>query len=1022
MLKNAKVRNNSEIVKVCLKLRLMGDRENQSISNLGEVGDADRHTASEALWLRDRALAATSSGIVIADPNAPDCPIIYCNPAFERMTGYCAAEVLGRNCRFLQGPDTDRTIIANIRDALRQGRGLQVTIKNYRKDGTPFWNKLSLSPVRDDSGNLTHFVGTQSDLSERIEVQEALQQANDQLQTILEAVPGIVSWISSDLRYLGVNHHLAKLHGLSPSAFVGQDIGFLGVSSDFHSFVVEFFADDATETVKELTAKVKTDGGQSAGHYLIVAQKYDRGNAACLVGIDITERKRAEEALVLTRKAVESSSDAIGISDASGTHIYQNPAFSQLFEWETAQEFKLAGGIPAVFADSSVASEILDTIARGYSWSGEVTNRTKSGEILQVLLRADAIKDATGTIVGLIYMNTDITDRKRTEQELRQSEKRFRSLIENARDIIVILDEKGFCRYVSPSQERILGYPTAEVLGRSVFELIHPDEMPMVAQVFQGIIQMPKVGLGLAEYRVRHKDGFWCILEAVATNLLSEPSVRGIVVNCHDVTERKVAEDQLLHDALHDALTELPNRALLTDRLGQAFARVKRHPNYQFAVLFLDLDRFKVINDSQGHRTGDRLLVAVARRLLTCLRSGDTAARLGGDEFVILLEEIQGVDEAKAQAKKILRAIERPLNLEGNKVLITASIGIALSTDKYQWPGDILRDADIAMYRAKALGKARYEVFTSAMHTRAVALMHLEHDLRQSVEELNFRYSIVDLGDRVAENSPMCEIDWKLERPKSQFAPPQLECPFTVYYQPIVCLKSGSTIGFEALVRWLHPERGLVSPMEFIAMAEETGLIMPLGLWVLNESCRQIIKWQSLNLPVENSRLTVAVNLSGRQFSEPESIEQIKQVLLETGVDARCLKLEITETVVMEDGEAAAAMLSQLRELGIGLCIDDFGTGYSSLSYLHKFPINILKVDRSFVSRVGEMGENLEIVRAIVMLARSLGMEVVAEGVETAVQLAQMRAIGCEYGQGYFFSKPLDSEAATALLRRSPKW
>jgi EAL domain-containing protein (putative c-di-GMP-specific phosphodiesterase class I) len=274
----------------------------------------------------------------------------------------------------------------------------------------------------------------------------------------------------------------------------------------------------------------------------------------------------------------------------------------------------------------------------------------------------------------------------------------------------------------------------------------------------------------------------------------------------------------------------------------------------------------------------------------------------------------------------------------------------------------------------------------------------------------------------VQENSPLGEIDRKLDRPKLQLDTFKLECPFTVYYQPIVCLKTGSVVGFESLVRWMHPERGLVSPMEFISMAEETGLIMPLGLWVLNESCRQIIKWQSLNLPVGNSRLTVAVNLSGRQFSEPESIEQIKQVLLETGVDARCLKLEITETVVMEDGEAAAAMLSQLRDLGIGLCIDDFGTGYSSLSYLHKFPINILKVDRSFVSRVGETGENLEIVRAIVMLARSLGMEVVAEGVETAVQLAQMRAIGCEYGQGYFFSKPLDSEAATALLRRSPKW
>jgi diguanylate cyclase (GGDEF)-like protein/PAS domain S-box-containing protein len=1001
----------------------MGNRENQSISNLGEVGEGgDRNNASEALWLRDRALAATSNGIIIADARASDYPIIYCNPAFERVTGYCAREILGRNCRFLQGPDTDRATVANIRNALSKGLECQVIIKNYRKNGTPFWNKLFLSPVRDDQGNLTHFVGILSDLSERIEVQEALQQANDQLQSILEAVPGIVSWISSDFRYLGVNRHLAKLHGLLPSAFVGQDIGFLGASSDFDSFVREFFASDATETVKELSAKVKTGSGQSAGHYLIVAQKYDGGKAACLVGIDITERKRAEEALVLTRKAVESSSDAIGMADVSGTHIYQNQAFSQLFEYSTAEEFKRAGGISCVFADSAVAAEILDTIAQGYSWCGEVTNRTKSGRILQVLLRADAIKAQSGEIVGLIYINTDITDRKRTEQELRQSEKRFRSLIENGRDIIVILDEKGFCRYVSPSQERILGYPTAEVLGRSVFELIHPDEVPMVAQVFKGVLQMPKVGLGLAEYRVRHKDGFWCVLEAVATNLLSEPSVQGIVVNCHDVTERKVAEDQLLHDALHDALTELPNRALLTDRLSQAFARVKRHPNYQFAVLFLDLDRFKVINVSLGHRTGDRLLVAIARRLLTCLRPGDTAARLGGDEFVILLEEIQGVEEAIAQAKEIQKAIEQPLHLEGNKVSITASIGIALSSGEYQWPGDILRDADIAMYRAKALGKARYEVFTSAMHIRAVALMHLEHDLRQSVEELNLKYSMLDLGFGAGESSLLYEADRKLERAKFSISTPKLECPFTVYYQPIVSLKTGLVVGFEALVRWLHPERGLVSPMEFIAMAEETGLIMPLGLWVLSESCRQIIKWQSLQLPVDQSLLTVAVNLSGRQFSEPDSIDQIKQVLHETGVDTRCLKLEITESVVMEDGEAAAAMLSQLRELGIELCIDDFGTGYSSLSYLHKFPIHTLKIDRSFVSRIGPAGENLEIVRAIVMLARSLGMEVVAEGVETPVQLAQLRDLGCEYGQGYFFSRPLDSEAATALLSRSPKW
>ncbi|WP_341740064.1 EAL domain-containing protein [Microcoleus sp. CAWBG640] len=1002
----------------------MGNRENQSIFNLGGVEDVgDRNNGSQSLWLRDRALAATSNGIVIADALAPDYPIIYCNPAFERITGYSSQEILGRNCRFLQGPDTDPATVANLHEAIASCLECQVVIKNYRKDGTPFWNKLFLSPVRDERGYLTHFVGILSDLSQSVEVQQELQQTNDQLQTILEAVPGTVSWVSSDLRYLGVNQHLAKLHGLPPSAFVGQDIGFLGVSSDFYSFLGGFFASNATEVVKELSTKVKTTDGQSAGHYLIVAQKYDGGKAACLVGIDITERKQAEEALVLTRKAVESSSDAIGMADVSGTHIYQNQSFSQLFEYETVAEFRNAGGIHTIFADETVAQEVLEAIAHGYSWCGEVTKITKSGKILQVLLRADAIKDSTGTIVGQIYMNTDITDRKRTEQELRQSEKRFRSLIENARDIIVILDEKGFCRYVSPSLERILGYPTAEVLGRSVFELIHPDELPMVGQVFKGIIQMPRVGLGLAEYRVWHKDGFWCVLEAVATNLLAEPSVRGIVVNCHDVTERKMAEDKLLHDALHDALTDLPNRALLTDRLGQAFARVKRHPNYQFAVLFLDLDRFKVINDSQGHRTGDRLLLGIARRLLTCLRPGDTAARLGGDEFVILLEEIQGVEDAITQAKQIQKAIERPLHLEGNKVSITASIGIALSSEEYQWPGDILRDADIAMYRAKSLGKARYEVFTSAMHTRAVALMHLENDLRQSIEELNLKYSMLDLrwGSH-GENSSLYETNRSLEHQKSHIFSQKLECPFTVYYQPIVCLKTGLVAGFESLVRWLHPERGLVSPMEFIAMAEETGLIMPLGLWVLNESCRQIIEWQNLQLPAKDSPLTIAVNLSGRQFEQPDSIEQIKQVLQETGVDARWLKLEITESVVMQDGEAAAAMLSHLRDLGIELCIDDFGTGYSSLSYLHKFPINTLKIDRSFVSRIGETGENLEIVRAIVMLARSLGMEVVAEGVETAVQLAQLRLLGCEYGQGYFFSKPLDRDAATALLNQGLQW
>ncbi|MDB9513956.1 EAL domain-containing protein [Kamptonema animale CS-326] len=1114
-------KNIREIIKFRLKVGVMRNRQERLLSNLDKNKKvSDRSSVSEALRLRDRAIAASNNGIVITDARLPDCPIIYCNPAFERITGYSQAEIEGKNCRFLQGPDTDPAALEELRNALREERACEVVLKNYRKDGTHFWNKLAISPVRDEKGKLTHFIGVQSDISYRIEAQESLHQATAQLQTILEAVPGTVSWISSDLRYLGVNHHLARLHGLSPEAFAGKDIGFLGSSSEFCQFVRSFFASPKTEAIQEMTATLPTANGPSLRHYLIVAQKYNEGKAAFTIGIDITERKLAEEALVLTRKAVESSSDAVGMADATGTHIYQNQAFSELFEYETVEEFNASGGIPIVFADPAVADDVLKTIMSGNSWRGEVTKRTRSGQTIQVLMRADAIKDAAGKIVGLIGISTNITDRKRTEQELRQSEQRFRSLIENATDIILIVDADGICRYVSPSQERILGYSREEVLGESIFNWVHPDELHLVHRVLDGVIKHPGVGLGLAEYRVRHKNGKECVLEAVATNLLEEPAVQGIVVNCHDVTERKAAEDQLLHDALHDALTELPNRALLMDRLGQALARARRNPNYRFGVIFLDLDRFKVINDSQGHQAGDRLLYTIARRLMSCLRSGDTVARLGGDEFIILLEEIEDVSVAIATANRIQQALEQPLHLEGHKVTVTASMGIALSTPEYQWPGDILRDADIAMYRAKALGKARYQVFAAAMHTHAVALMQLESDLRRAVEltcgkegaEEGARGQGLEAREREEETG-----DWGLEtrereEENSSLAPSPStltpSSPFVLYYQPIVSLSRGIVVGFEALVRWLHPERGLVTPAEFIPVAEETGLIVPLGQWVLREACSQMVKWQkslkshtpgefdfncrgvSLNsnpelwaqqfqlgdidssskldntlfgcdlevavddnqslrypplinkaveepnlpipscelpisnyqLPLPNSQLTIAVNLSGRQFAQPDLIEQIKQVLEETGLDGQYLKLEITESVVMEDGESAVTMLSQLRDLGIHLCIDDFGTGYSSLSYLHRFPINTLKIDRSFVSRMGVDGDNSEIVRAIVMLAHSLGMDVVAEGVETSHHLAQLRSLGCEFGQGYFFSKPVNSEVATALLSPALQW
>lgn len=440
----------------------------------------------------------------------------------------------------------------------------------------------------------------------------------------------------------------------------------------------------------------------------------------------------------------------------------------------------------------------------------------------------------------------------------------------------------------------------------------------------------------------------------------------------NELTESK---EHFRHAAFHDLLTGLPNRALFTERLKFLTGREQQEAGQDlFAVLFLDLDRFKNINDSLGHAYGDQLLVATAQRLRACLGRKDMVARFGGDEFAILLEGIREAGEAVRVAERIQSELSAPLHLGNQEAFTTASIGIALSSTGYVHPDEVLRDADTAMYRAKEGGKARHEMFDKMMHARALSLMQLETDLRRAVEREEF----------------------------------------LVHYQPVVSLETGVLTGFEALVRWRHPERGLISPAEFIPVAEDTGLIIAVGEYVLREACRQICSWQQQELI--SSNLTLSVNLSGRQLTQPNLIEQVTRILRETEFHPQCLKLEITESVVMENAELAARMLAQLRALGLQLSIDDFGTGYSSLSYLHRFPVNILKVDRSFVSRINSGDENLEIVRTIVSLAHNLDMEVVAEGIETSAQLEQLKMLGCEYGQGYLFSKPLAAAATETML------
>jgi diguanylate cyclase (GGDEF)-like protein/PAS domain S-box-containing protein len=573
-------------------------------------------------------------------------------------------------------------------------------------------------------------------------------------------------------------------------------------------------------------------------------------------------------------------------------------------------------------------------------------------------------------------------ERNRTLEALRRSEERYALAARGANDGLWDWDLTTGRIYYAPRWKSMLGYEEDQI-GDSPeqwFSRVHALDIGRVRSEVAAHFSGQTAQLQ-SEHRMLHDDGTyrWVLTRGIAVRDANGTAIRAAGSQT-DITQRKAAEDRLLHDAFHDALTGLPNRALLLDRLGRAILRMKRRSEYRFAILFLDLDGFKVVNDSLGHQTGDQLLIAISRRLEGFIRQGDTVACLGGDEFIIMLDEIESPEDASKLAERALEELQVPFRLNGHELVSTGSIGIALSDPSYDMAETLLRDADIAMYRAKALGKAGYVVFDKAMHTLAVTRMKLEADLRQAALRQEFR----------------------------------------LHFQPIVSLKTGRITSFEALVRWDHPERGIVAPDEFIPVAEETKLILPLGLWVLREAAEQLRRWQTeywMSPP-----LSISVNLSCRQFFQTDLVYQIERILLETGLDPRCLRMEITESVIMDQVESALGTLVQLRALGVRIAIDDFGKGYSSLSYLHQFPCDTLKIDRSFVARIGVGGENTEIVRTIVSLAQGLGLDVVAEGVETDSQLSHLRELGCQYGQGYIFARPLSGKDAGALLADPPRW
>jgi diguanylate cyclase (GGDEF)-like protein/PAS domain S-box-containing protein len=554
-----------------------------------------------------------------------------------------------------------------------------------------------------------------------------------------------------------------------------------------------------------------------------------------------------------------------------------------------------------------------------------------------------------------------------------RSVSQFRTLVHHASDLITVVDASGTIVYQSPSIQRLVGLGPEDLAGSNYLDLLVEEDAPHVRSLFADVAAAPQTTF-TAEYRVRHADGSSRHVESIVSNMIDDPTVNGLVLNTRDVTDRKSLQEELAHQAFHDSLTDLSNRAVFRDRIEHALARGERNDG-RLAVLLLDLDGFKTVNDSLGHDAGDQLLIAVAKRLQFQGRSSDTVARIGGDEFGILLEDDADESRARALADRALAAFAVPFEVRGREVFIRASIGIALSVPGHSETDELIRNADTAMYAAKAAGKGRYEFFRPFMHARALERFEVQADLERAL----------------------------------------VRGEFVIHYQPIVDFETREARGVEALVRWNHPSRGLLGPLEFIPIAEETGAIVPLGGWVLGEACRQTASWRTSHVAAAN--LCVSVNLSTRQLLEADLVTQVRDVLEASGLEPSALTLELTEGSLMQDVEETVGKLRALKDLGVRLAIDDFGTGSSSLGYLQRFPIDTLKIDKSFVDGIAaDDSEDPALVRAIVQMAATLSLETIAEGIEGSEQLDELRSAGCRAGQGYLFARPLQADALEAFL------
>jgi diguanylate cyclase (GGDEF)-like protein/PAS domain S-box-containing protein len=906
---------------------------------------------------------------------APEGTLLYVNPAWERLTGMSAEASVGHKLLDFLSEEDRQALLKLARQEVRCGSGYRLEFGLNSSEGGMRWLEGRFRFSRDDRGRVCSVIGMMTDITERRQGEQALRQSEAHKRDLLNSLGEAVVEANTEGIIIYVNRAWENITGFSSDQTLGKPFG---------SFV---YPEDRP-IVRKLTEEVaRTQAASAEGEYRLLNRQggsrwiRNTGKWLCnaqgeIVGItgvlrDIQQQKEAQAALLESRKLyqdlIESLDAVVWEAEEGSGNTYISPRFIDVLGY-TPEDWAIPGfwGTCIYQEDRQATLAALEENLRTKeSYQLEYRFVRSDGKVVWLRDMVRVIRE--GERVLLRGITVDISEQKQTALEIEQmamelveSEARYSLATRGTNDGIWDWDLVDKQVYLSSRWRHILGYESEleiiEQMDKEVVfaDLIHPDDRERYQQVVQEHLDSASSGFAL-ELRMRQKPGTWrwVMFRGVATFDLQGKPIR-MAGSLTDITER---------GNYYDPLTSLPGRSLLTDRLDRAIRTAQRDEDYHFAVLFLDLDRFKVVNDSLGHLIGDELLIEVARRLEASLRPGDTVARLGGDEFVVLLENLYR-GEAMAVAERIREQVSRPYFLRGHETYTAASIGIINSTSSYTNPSDYLRAADTAMYRAKESGSG-IQVYDEAMLSRANLRLETESNLRRAVEGREFR----------------------------------------LHYQPIVGLDGGRVEGYEALLRWIHPVKGMISPAEFIPVAEETGLIVPIGEWVLEEACRQLRQWRWAG----QEQLNISVNITARQVHQANFAEFIEDLLDQYQIEPSCLRLEITESSLVEAAEATIANIERLRQQGVIIYLDDFGTGYSSLSYLRKLPIDTLKIDRSFISGI-ESSNNRLIVQAIVQMAKALGLGIVCEGIETTEQAQWLRGLECEFGQGFFFSRPLPAE------------